>query len=159
MTITASNDSFTYKSPRNDIERPADLVGVVNPNGSAIGSQPYPTGQTALSNGSANMANQAAVATLTGAALTTVYLAGFEVHGAGATAGLAVGVTVAGLLGGTRTYAYVFETGVAVGNNPIVVAFDPPLPAAAVNTAIVVTCPASGAGGTANTVNAHGFHL
>lgn len=29
MTITAVNDSFTYKSPRGDTERPADLVGAV----------------------------------------------------------------------------------------------------------------------------------
>lgn len=34
MTITASNDTVTYKSPRGDIERPADLVVTVQSNGS-----------------------------------------------------------------------------------------------------------------------------
>ena len=33
MTITASNDSVTYKSPRGDTERPADLVVTVQSNG------------------------------------------------------------------------------------------------------------------------------
>ena len=29
MTIATANDSFTYKSPRGDTERPADLVGAI----------------------------------------------------------------------------------------------------------------------------------
>ena len=89
---------------------------------------------------------------------TTVYLAGFEVTGSGATAGLPVTVTVAGLLGGSRLYTYSFAVGALVGNVPLIVEFDPPLPASAVNTAISVTCPASGLGGTNNTVVAHGFY-
>jgi len=56
--------------------------------------------------GSGNVAAASAVATLTGTASTTVYIAGFEVTGSGATAGLPVTVTVAGLLGGTRHYTY-----------------------------------------------------
>lgn len=39
MTVTASNDSFTYKSPRGDTERPADLVGVLGADGGAIVSR------------------------------------------------------------------------------------------------------------------------
>ena len=113
---------------------------------------------TPLIAGSGNVANASAAATLTGTATTTVYLAGFEVTGSGATAGLPVTVTVAGLLGGSRLYTYSFAVGALVGNVPLIVEFDPPLPASAVNTAISVTCPASGLGGTNNTVVAHGFY-
>lgn len=116
-------------------------------------------GVTPLIAGSGNVANASAAATLTGTATTTVYLAGFEITGSGATAALPVTVTVGGLLGGTRSYTYSFASGVLVGNLPLIVDFDPPLPASAINTAIVVTCPASGAGGTNNTVVAHGFYL
>lgn len=114
-------------------------------------------GLTALINASGNKANASAVATLTPAATATAYLSGFEVTGAGATAGLPVSVTVTGILGGTLTYTYDFAVGALVGNLPLIVDFDPPLPASAINTPIVVTCPASGAGGTNNCVVAHGF--
>ena len=118
-----------------------------------------PTGATALISGSGNVAAGSAAATLTGTATTTVYLAGFEVTGSGATAGLPVSVTVAGLLGGSRLYTYTFATGALVANVPLVVQFDPPLPASAINTAISVTCPSSGVGGTNNTVVAHGYYV
>lgn len=118
----------------------------------------YPASSTPLIAGSGNVANASAAATLTPAATTTAYISGFEVTGSGATAALPVTVTVAGLLGGTRHFTYCFAAGVLVGNNPLTVQFFPPLPASAVNTEIVVTCPASGAGGTNNTVVAHGFH-
>lgn len=108
--------------------------------------------------GSGNVAAASAVATLTGTASTTVYIAGFEVTGSGATAGLPVTVTVAGLLGGTRHYTYTFEAGVLVGNKPLIVEYNPPLPASGFNTPIVVTCPSGGAGATNNTVVAHGFY-
>lgn len=114
-------------------------------------------GLTTITGKSGNVANGSAVATLTATATTTAYISGFEVTGSGATAALPVSVTVAGVLGGTLTYTYCFVAGVLVGNLPLVVDFDPPLPASAVNTNIVVTCPASGAGGTNNTVVAHGF--
>jgi hypothetical protein len=132
-------------------------VVAVNQDGSDI-ALGYPSSSTPLAAGSGNVANASAVATLTGSATTTVYCTGFEVTGAGATAGLPVIVTVAGLLGGTRSYIYVFEAGVLVGNKPLAVQYAPPLPASAVNTAIVVTCPAGGAGNTNNAVVAHGFH-
>jgi hypothetical protein len=117
----------------------------------------YPN-TTPLIAGSGNVANASAAATLTGTATTTVYISGFEVTGAGATAASVATVTVAGLLGGTRSYTYTFPAGATVACTPLLVQFNPPLPASAVNTAIVVTCPASGAGGTNNTVVAHGFY-
>lgn len=119
----------------------------------------YPPGCTPLIAGSGNVANASAVATLTPSATATMYLSGFEITGSGATAGLPVTVTVAGLLGGTRSYTYTFAVGALVGNTPLIVEFEHPLPASAINTAIVVTCPASGAGGTNNTVVAHGYYL
>lgn len=134
-----------------------NIVSLTNADGSdpTIG---YPASSTPLAAGTGNVANASAVATLTGTATTTVYISGFEITGSGATAGLPVLVTVAGLLGGTRTYVYTFEAGVLVGNKPLTVQFAPPLPASAINTAIVVTCPASGAGGTNNSAVAHGFY-
>lgn len=122
-------------------------------------SSAVPLGATALIAGSGNVANDAAVATIAKAASVTTHITGFEVTGAGATSGLPVIVTVAGLLGGTRSWIYTFEAGVLVGNKPLVVAFDPPLPASAVNTDIVVTCPAGGAGNTHNAVVAHGYRV
>lgn len=120
---------------------------------------PYPVGGAPLIADSGNKANASAAATLTPGATQTAYIAGFEITGSGATAGLPVTVTVAGLLGGTRSYTYSFAAGALVGNLPLVVDFMPPLPASAINTPIVVTCPASGAGGTNNTVVAHGYAL
>jgi hypothetical protein len=132
------------------IDKPVTLVRPVG--------SPYIEGSTALIAGSGNVANASAAATLTGTATTTVYISGFEVTGAGATAASVATVTVAGLLGGTRSYTYTFPAGATVACTPLLVSFNPPLPASAVNTAIVVTCPASGAGGTNNTVVAHGFY-
>jgi hypothetical protein len=156
MTITAYRDTVNYSKDTTGVLSTADIVAVVTASGAVPG---YPTGSTPLSAGSANVANASGVATLTGTATTTVYITGFQVTGAGATAGAAVTVTVAGLLGGTRSFTYTFATGAAVTNQPLLVQFLVPLPASAVNTAIVVTCPASGAGGTNNTVNAQGFYV
>lgn len=128
-------------------------------NPTVVSVLPYPSGRVALSAGSAVVANAAAVATLTGTASTLVHIAGFEITGAGATAGLPVTVTLSGLLGGTRSYIYTFATGALLPNQTLAVQFDPPLPASAVNTPIVLTCPAGGAGNTANVANAHGFYL
>lgn len=155
MTVTAQADTVSYDDG-STTKRTADLV-VVRPAAGQVTD--YPPGAVALIAGSDRVANASAVATLTGSATTRVYLTGFEITGSGATAGLPVTVTVAGLLGGTRSYTYTFAVGVLVANQPLIVQFAAPLPASAVNTAIVVTCPASGAGGTNNTVVAHGFHV
>lgn len=132
------------------VDKPVSLMRVVG--------SPYLEGATPLIAGSGNVANASAAATLTGTATTTVYISGFEVTGSGSTSGLPVTVTVAGLLGGTRSYTYSFIAGALIANVPLLVQFNPPLPASAVNTAIVVTCPAGGTGNTNNTVVAHGFY-
>jgi hypothetical protein len=154
IAVLTGTDTYGYVKNPDGTRATADVV-VAIPNG----VPGYPSGAVALSAGSADVANASAVATLTGTATTTVYITGFQVSGSGATAGAVVAVTIAGLLGGTRTYNYTFATGAAVGNQPLIVQFLVPLPASAVNTAIVVTCPASGAGGAHNTVNAQGFYV
>lgn len=119
----------------------------------------YPRDATPLSAGSGNVADAAAVATLAKADEEVVYITGFQVTGAGATAGANVAVTVAGIIGGTRTFIYSAAAGAAVANQPLVVTFDPPLPASGENVDIVVTCPALGTGNTHNAVTAQGFRI
>ena len=121
---------------------------------------PVPAGGVALTTqSSGNVANASAIATLTGVAAKTTYITGFQVTGAGATAPAVVNVTITGLLGGTATHTYSAATGATTANTPIIVSFVPPMPASAVNTSIVVTCPALGAGNTNNTVVATGYTI
>jgi hypothetical protein len=107
---------------------------------------------------SGNQPNAAAVATLPGVAGKTTYITGFEVTASGATAGLAVDVTVTGPAA-TLHYSFVFPAGAAVGAAPLIVQLPRALPAAALNTPIVVTLPAGGAGNTNAAVNAHGYQI
>lgn len=103
------------------------------------------------------VANDVAVATLPAVADKTNYITGFEVTGLGATAGVGVNVVVSGLIGDDLTYVYAAAAGALVENTPLMVKFPQPIPAADVNTAITVTCPALGTGNTKNVVNVHGF--
>lgn len=116
-------------------------------------------GATQVKGSSGNVANASGVATLTSTATKTAYISGFQVTGSGATAASVISVTVAGLLGGTSTYTMTIPAGATVAVTPLIVSFYPPLPASAVNTDIVVTAPAFGAGNTNATVNAQGFLL
>ncbi len=106
---------------------------------------------------SGNVANAVASATLAAAAGKTTYITGFDITGAGATAGAVVVATVTGLKGGTQSFVVTVATGATVGNPPVNGNFNPGFPASAVNTAIVVSCPALGAGNTNNVVNVRGF--
>jgi hypothetical protein len=136
-------------------------VIAVNPDGTLAGSaapvQPYPTGQTPIVAASGNVANASAAATLTPGATVKAYITGFEVTATGATLGLPVTVTVVGILGGTLTYIFAAPAGALLIATPLIVEFNPPLPASAINTGIVVTCPALGTGNTNAAVVAHGF--
>lgn len=118
---------------------------------------PYPDGATALTNSSGNVANAAATATLTSASSRLAYLSGFEITAGGATAPAVVTATVTGLLGGTLSYTFPAVTGAAVAAAPLVAVFNPPLPASAANTNIVVSLPALGAGNTNACAVAHGY--
>lgn len=117
-----------------------------------------PSGATALHVTSGNQTNANAVATLPGVAGKTTYITGFEVTASGATAALVVSVTVTGPAN-TMTYAFAYPAGATVAATPLVVELPEPIPANAANTAVVVTLPASGAGGTNAAVNAHGYQL
>lgn len=141
------------------VDKPVQLVSEVNSDGTYRGASIYPTGATVLTSASGNKANANAVATLTPTATTTAYITGFELTAAGATAGLPVVATVAGVLGGTLSYIFDYPAGALVGASPLIVEFNPPLPASAVNTAIVVTLPAGGTGNTNAAAVAHGFYL
>lgn len=118
-----------------------------------------PVGSTAVTNASGNKANASAAATLAAVSGKTNYITGFACTASGATAGLPVNVTVAGVLGGTLTYTFTYPAGVLVPATPLVINFIPPIPASATNTAITVTLPASGAGGTNAAAVAQGFVL
>lgn len=123
------------------------------------GAAGYPAGAVPVHAASGNVANGVAAATLAAAAAKTTYCTGFEITGTGATVGLAVAATLAGLLGGTATYTVVAAVGALVGNVPVAVVFNPPIPASALNTAITLSVPALGAGNTNSAVAIHGFQL
>jgi hypothetical protein len=116
-------------------------------------------GTTSLQASSGNVANASAVATLAAAAGKTNYLSNVIIAGAGATAASVVLATITGLLGGTVTIPVAVPAGVTTGIAPLVLNFNPPLPASAANTAIVVTLPALGAGNTNAAVTAAGYQL
>lgn len=116
-----------------------------------------------LANSSGNVAATATTATLPAASGKLTYIEGFDLTGAGATGASIIQVTVTGLLAGTQTFDVVIPAGAttAIGGtgNPGVVPirFPTPLPASALNTAIVVNVPSFGAGNTAACVTAYGF--
>lgn len=114
---------------------------------------------TAITCSSANVANAAATCTLAGVASKTTFISGFSCTASGATAALVVTATVAGLVTGTINYTFVFPAGVTAQATPLIVSFPTPVPASAANTGIVVTLPASGAGGTNATCNAVGSQV
>ena len=124
-----------------------------------IPSSSYPSGATAITAASGNVAAATAAATLAAVAAKTTYITGFSVTGSGATVGLPVSVTIVGTITGTLTYTYIAASGALVANTPLHVMFPVPIPASATNTTIVVSCPTLGAGNTNNTTVAHGYQL
>ena len=130
-------------------------------NGLPIAEQVYPSaaGPASPVNGAAAAANASNVATLAGVAAKTTYISGVQVTGAGATAASVQTLTLAGLAGGTLTYQVPVPAGAAVGIQPLVIQFCPPLPASAQATAITATLSAFGAGNTNAAVCAQGFQV
>lgn len=122
-------------------------------------SGPFPVGATAITAASGNVAAAAAVATLPGVANKTTYITGFTITGGGATAAALVLATLVGCVSGTLTFVYGAVAGAALASQALVVSFDTPIPASAVNTAIVLTLPSLGAGNTNAAVTARGFQL
>lgn len=116
-------------------------------------------GGVAITAASGNVANANAVATLPAVTGRTTYLCGFTMTSSGSTAAVVVNPTVTGVVGGTLTYVFASAAGVALGNTPLIVNFNPCMPSNAANTAIVVTLPALGAGNTNSAVTAKGYYL
>lgn len=112
-----------------------------------------------ITNSSGNVANASAVATLAAAAGKTTYLTSYTITGGGATAASIVNATIANVVGGTMTLNVIVPAGATLGITPLIVVFLEPVPATAVNTAIVLTLPALGAGNTNAAVTATGFQL
>lgn len=119
-----------------------------------------PRGATSVVATSGPVAAATAAATLAAATGKTTYISGFTATGSGATAASNVHLTISGLIGPvTLDYEYTVVAGVALGSPTINVQFNPPIPASAVNTAIVVTLPSLGSGNTNASVCAYGFQL
>lgn len=122
------------------------------------GAAGYPSGAVPVTN-TATGAAAAVAATLPAAAGKTTYITGLTVTGGGATAATVAGVTLAGIVGGTATYVVGVPAGVTSAIVPLVLNFNPPIPAAAVNNALVVTAASFGAGNLNVFVTATGFQL
>lgn len=134
LTDTLGNPAFVDSAGRFSSGTPTELID----------------GQTGVA--------AAITATMAGAAAKTTYLSGFSITGAGATGASVIAVTITGLLNGTRTYYLVIPAGATTSITPLIIQFTRPLPASAVNTAIVVNVPSFGAGNTNAAVVAHGFN-
>lgn len=119
----------------------------------------YPLGATPKTGASGNVANATAAASLAAVSGKTNYITGFQVTASGATGALVVNVTVTGVITGTMTYTFVFPAGATAAAAPLTVSFPRAVPASAANTAITVSCPASGTGGTNAAVNVQGFDM
>jgi len=118
---------------------------------------PLPAGATALSTGTVGAATPMA-AVLAAASGKTNYISGFQVTGMGASTAVGALVTVTGLLGGTMPYYVAVPVNTALsGITPLVVKYDPALPASAASLNIQVNIPSFGSGNTAAAVSAQGY--
>jgi hypothetical protein len=114
------------------------------------------TAVTMLAQSSANAASTNNIS-LAAAANQTTYCTGFQITGAGATAGSVILVTLTGVVIQTQNYQLTIPTGAVVGVPNLIVTFNPPLPASAVNTAITLNVPSFGAGNTNAAAAIQGF--
>jgi|SRR5579862_204307 len=132
-------------------------IPAANINGT-LASASYPAGATPLNATSGDVAAATAAATLAGAANKTTYITGFTISGAGATGASVVLVTITDGTW-TLTYDLAVVAGAALQNAMVKDTFNPPLPASAPNTAIVVSCPTLGTGNLHNCANAYGYRV
>lgn len=120
---------------------------------------PFPVPGTPITN-SAQGTTGAIVATLAAITNQTLYLSGFSVTFNNPTAAVNATVTVVGLVGGSLVYGANALAAAATTPQPppLIVEYEFPIPASAVNTAVTVTLSALGTGGIGQ-VNAHGFYI
>lgn len=114
---------------------------------------------TSVTAASGNVAAATATATLAASAGKTTYICGFSITSTGSTAAAVVSPTVTNTITGALTFTYASVAGATLTNQPLIVPFNPCVPANAANTAIPVALPSLGAGNTNTTVNAWGFQL
>lgn len=124
-----------------------------------LAASAYPATSTPLSASSGIVANNPASASLVGAAGKTTYITGFEVTGTGATNALPVTVTVGNVAGGNLSYSYAAVGDPLAANVPLIVPFNPPLPASGPNVTITVSCQKLDGGNIQNSINVHGFRV
>lgn len=123
---------------------------------SQVSSAPF--GSTQIT-ASATGTTGATAATLAGVAGKTTYITSMTVTEKNPTAAIDITVVTTGLATNLTWNMHLLATGAAVPNPPpLTVVFNPPIPASAVNTAIVVTAGAAGAGGVSS-VNLQGYQL
>lgn len=128
---------------------------IVTGGASAAGAAGLPVGATAVAQ-STTTSNATAVATLPAAAGKTTYVTHITISGLAPTGAGGVGHNVTGVLGGAISY----YMGLPAGPAPVPVidiTFNPPLPASAPNTAIVLTGNAFGAGSGGQNSTIQGF--
>jgi hypothetical protein len=135
--------------------QPADINSAQLQRMPKIGA--YPPNASVLQATSGNVAAGVSTATLTSSAGNMAWIFGFDVNGGGATAASVVDCTVTGLVGATAHYSLPVAAGATASLTPLSIRYPEPIPASAVNTNIVVSCPSLGAGNTNTTINAYGF--
>lgn len=114
------------------------------------------SGVTNLVASSGNVANTTTNAVLAGAAGKLTYITGFEVTGAGSTAGGIINITLS-LGTASLNYQLVIPAGIGTSIVPLTIAFTRPIAASAIGDDIIVQVPAFGLGSTSACVNAYGF--
>jgi hypothetical protein len=118
---------------------------------------PIPLQGVGITASSGNVAAGVAVATLAAVTGKVTYICGFAITSAGSTGAAIVSPTVTNTVTGTMTFTYASVAGVTLGNQPLVVPFNPCISASAPNTTVVVTLPSLGAGNTNASVSAWGY--
>lgn len=123
-------------------------------------AQQPPSFNLTINQGLAASANNAAASnnvTLAASAGLTTYCSGFQVTGAGATAGSVLDIQLQGTISTPMHYQLVIPAGAGVSVQPLIVTFNPPIPANATNQQIVLAVPSFGAGNTNASASIQGF--
>lgn len=113
-------------------------------------------GAAAVAASSGVVAAAVAAATLPAVAGQTNSVSGFQITGLGATGATVVVATLTGVLGGTQSYEVTVPAGATTAITPVIVSFNPPLPATGPNVAITISVPSFGAGNTNAEANIQG---
>lgn len=164
-----ANNSNTWQTPGNQTvggavqlcPRAADNVAVPCTSAAAAAGTAgagFPPGATPI-NAAAGGTTGATAATLAAAAGKFTYICGFSISHGSATGAVTAGDTVTGIPTSMTWVTGVPATAAGTTAPTYTINFSPCIPSSAVNTSIVVTSGANGAGGVNNFSNAWGFQL